>query len=91
MMRGALRRHPDLQKLNDDLVGRLDLHLHHDNGGDSDSGGDGVPNNKTALYMALHARVEQDMQRHPVSWKQKERNVTKIDESWMRVYAKASF
>lgn len=50
MMRGALKPHPILQKHIDGL------HRSVDNG--NESGG--------ASYMALHARVEPDMQFHPV-------------------------
>jgi hypothetical protein len=103
MMRGALRPHPDLQKIID---GSGSSHGSSRGRGSSRSlvvrkslvGNNQTQNQTTTAtttataasssseYMTLHARVEPDMQRHPICRKQKETNLTKIfqylEEYW---------
>jgi hypothetical protein len=79
MMKGASRPSPDLQKIIDNMISRLDGSDHgstNTNGNHSTSG-----NTSTTIitpYMTLHARVEPEMIRHFACPQFKETNLTKI-------------
>jgi hypothetical protein len=76
MLRGALRPHPHLQSIIDHAI--FKVLLSDDNRDNSSTTNSRNSTNKD--YMTLHARVEPDMQRHPVCRDKKVLNLTEIFE-----------